>query len=208
MRQDLGWAAQFETMRTSEVLRALEQGALDAGIFLTHPRAEALDKDGLIFDRHTLARTDVLLVGPEEDIAGIRGESDATRAMKQVLAACRAGVASWHPLEANSPLEALAHRLSDGQLRAALSLAASLQAGQPLPTYRLMTRAQWHLTASQNKGAKIWLSGQPDLVMQAQVACSFHARHPGAKLLVKWLQWPLAQQALRPRQTGWTGIKG
>lgn len=207
MRQDLGWAARFEAMRTREVLRALEQGSIDAGIFLSHPRADKLDQDGLIYDRQTLARTDVLLLGPQDDVAGIQGETDGTRAIRQVLAACRAGVATWYPLEPDSPLDALAHRLSGGQLNASLSQAASLQTERSLPTYRLMTRAQWQQIRSPDQPSKVWVSGGRDLVLQAQVACSFHARHPGAKLLVKWLQWPLAQRALRGRHSGWQSIK-
>lgn len=125
----------------------------------------------------------------------------------QVLAACRAGVANWHPLEADSPLEALAHRLSGGQLRALLSLAASVKTGARLPTYRLMTRAQWLATPPQGEPRKIWLAGGPNFVLEAQVACAFRSRHPGAKLLVSWLQWPLAQKAVKASRPGWQGPK-
>lgn len=208
MRQDLGWTARFEAMGTPRVLAALEQGAIDAGLFLSHPRADALDKEGLIFNRQTVARTEVLLLGPADDVAGIRGESDATRALQQVLAACRAGVASWHPLEADSPLDALAHRLSGGQLRTLLNLVSSAQTGAPRPSYRLMTRAQWQATPPQGEPRKIWLAGGPQLMLEAQVACAFRSRHPGAKLLVSWLQWPLAQRAVQASRPGWQGVKG
>lgn len=208
MRQDLGWAARFEAMGTRQVLAALEEGKLAAGLFLSHPYADHLEKKGLIYDRHTVARTDVLLLGPNEDVAGIRGESNAARALMQVMAACRAGVASWQPLENDSPLEALAYRLTGGQLRALLSMAASVQTGARLPTYRLMTRAQWQASPPKDGTHKIWLSGGPDLTLDAQIACAFHARHPGAKLLVSWLQWPLAQRAVTGKRTGWQGLKG
>ena len=208
MRQDLGWTARFEAMGTRQVLNALEQGGIDAGLFLSHPRADALEKEGLIFNRQTVARTDVLLLGPTDDVAGIRGETDAARALMQVLAACRAGVANWHPLEADSPLEALAHRLSGGQLRALLSLAASVKTGARLPSYRLMTRAQWQATPPQSEPRKIWLAGGPNLMLEAQIACAFRSRHPGAKLLVSWLQWPLAQKAVQASRPGWQGPKG
>jgi len=39
------------------------------------------------------------------------------------------------------------------------------------------------------------------------VACSFRARHAGAKLLVTWLQWPLAQGAVKSLQPAWQRIK-
>ena len=150
---------------------------------------------------------DLKAVKDGDDVAGIRGETDAARALMQVLAACRAGVANWHPLEADSPLEALAHRLSGGQLRALLSLAASVKTGARLPTYRLMTRAQWLATPPQGEPRKIWLAGGPNFVLEAQVACAFRSRHPGAKLLVSWLQWPLAQKAVKASRPGWQGPK-
>ena len=208
MRRDLGWTARFEAMGTRQVLNALEQGGIDAGMFLSHPRADALVQQGLIFDRTTVARTDVLLLGPAEDVAGIRGQTDAGRALLQVLAACRAGAASWHPLEADSALEALAHQLSGGQLRALLSMAASVQTGARLPSYRLMTRAQWQASPPQGESRKIWMAGGPKMVLEAQIACAFHSRHPGAKLLVNWLQWPLAQSAVKASRPGWQSPKG
>jgi hypothetical protein len=46
------------------------------------------------------------------------------------------------------------------------------------------------------------------MVLEAQVACSFRVRHPGAKLLVSWLQWPLAQSAVKASGPGWRPAKG
>ena len=82
-----------------------------------------------------------------------------------------------------------------------------MKTGARLPTYRLMTRAQWLATPPQGEPRKIWLAGGPNFVLEAQVACAFRSRHPGAKLLVSWLQWPLAQKAVKASRPGWQGPK-
>lgn len=207
MRHDLGWAARWAPMDTGGVLNQLEQGEVDAGLFLSHPKADQLDKQGLIYDRHTVARTDVLLLGPMDDLAGIRSETDPTRALSQVLAAHSAGAALWLPPASGSALAALADSLTQGM---ASKVASPNATGKPAPrgsAYRLLTRAQWLKAPPKGEHLKVWLSGGPRLALQAQIACSFRARHPGAKLLVSWLQWPLAQSAVKATRPAWRGIK-
>lgn len=207
MKQDLGWAARWAAMGTPMVLDQLEQGQIDAGLFLSHPRADHLEQQGLIFNRQTIARTDVLLLGPADDLAGIRGETDPGRALRQILAACRAGAAAWQPLEAGSALAALADTLSQGQASQILT-ARPPQPAAAQTAYRLVTRAQWLTQPGQGTPLKVWLAGPPALSLNAQIACAYRSRHPGAKLLVNWLQWPLAQGAVKAGAPGWQPLKG
>lgn len=207
MKQDLGWSARWSPMDTAEVLTQLEQGQIDAGLFLSHPRADALDKQGLIFNRQTLARTSVLLLGPTEDLAGIRSETDPARALAQVLAAANAGAARWQVPTAGSALAALADQLTQGQASRAVPPAAEAKAPRNSPAYRLMSRAQWLKSPPRGDKLKVWLADSPALALQVQIACSFRARHAGAKLLVSWLQWPLAQNAVKAARPGWQPVK-
>lgn len=207
MKQDLGWAARWSPMVSGSILDQLEQGQVDAGLFLSHPRAEVLDKQGLIYDRHTVARTDVLLLGPVDDLAGIRSETDPARALAQVLAAHSAGAAIWQPPPAGSALAALADQLTQGLASRNTPPGASAKPVPSAPAYRLLTRAQWLKRPPKGERLKIWLAGPPRLALEAQIACSFRARHPGAKLLVNWLQWPLAQNAVKATRPAWQGAK-
>lgn len=213
MRNDLGWAARWEPMDSGTVLDQLEAGLVDAGLFLAHPKADHLDKQGLIYNRQTVARTDVLLLGPNQDVAGIRSETDPGRALTQILAAASAGAAIWQAPAAGSALAALADQLTQGLasrgLRAAGPGGAAGSAARQAtgPAYRLMTRAQWAKAPPRGEPLKAWFNGHPRLVLDAQVACSFRVRHPGAKLLVSWLQWPLAQSAVKASRPGWRGPK-
>lgn len=203
MRQDLGWAARWQAMDTGTVLAQLEQGQIDAGLFLQHPKADQLEHQGLIYNRQTIARTDVLLVGPVEDVAGIRGETDAGRALRQVLAACAAGVAQWQPAESGSALALLADTLSQGLASKPLRPAVTTTPRAPTAAYRLITQAQWLRRPNQGEALKVWLSGPPHLRLAAQVACSYRSRHTGNKFLVSWLQGPVAQSTIRRAGKGW-----
>ncbi|MDO9237029.1 MAG: hypothetical protein Q7U28_13480 [Aquabacterium sp.] len=209
MKQDLGWSARWAPMDSAEVLAQLEKGQVDAGVFLSHPKADDLDNQGLIYDRHSLARTDVLLLGPVDDLAGIRNETDPARALSQVLAANQAGAAVWQPPVAGSALAGLADQLTQGLSSKGMGTALSkIKAKQSGAAYRLMTKADWLKHPPKGERLKIWLSGAPRLTLDAQVACSFRVRHPGAKLLVTWLQWPLAQSAIKASKPAWQSVKG
>ncbi len=219
MRRDLGWAAQWHATPSRQVLDRLESGEAEVGLFLSHPRASHLEKEGLIHDRRKLARTEVWLVGPADDPAGIRSEKDPARAIAQVLAAQAAGVASWHtglPGEPSAP-----QGLDSPLAQLAAQLMAQPASAQPLPTpaglgnkqvnpgapaYRLVTQAAW-LRQGQARGTRVWFQGHPALVLHAEVARSFRGKHPGGKLLVDWLDRPLARGTLRG-VAGWQNAKG
>jgi hypothetical protein len=199
MGKDLGWQAQWQEMDTAQVLAQLEAGQIDTGLFLSHPRATELDRQGLIYNLQTLGTTAVWLLGPTEDLAGIRGERDAGRALTQVLLAAQAGAARWAAPPAGSPLAALVDELTRGQLP---KLNRSGTTATPDgPAYELVPLAS--RLASDRR--KVWLQDDPKLLLKAQVACSFRSRHPGGKLLVNWLGWPLAQSAFKQVRPGWQG---
>jgi hypothetical protein len=213
MRRDLGWAAQWQQAASRQVLDRLESGDVEVGLFLSHPRAAHLEKEGLIHDRRRLARTEVWLVGPADDPAGIRAETDPARAIAQVLAARAAGVVNW---QVGLPSEPAEQQGPDSPLA---QLAAQLvtQPGRPAtvagaPTYRLVTQAAWlrqggGAKASATGGLRVWFQGHPALALHAEVARSFRAKHPGGRLLVDWLDRPLARSALRGA-AGWRSVKG
>lgn len=206
MKQDLGWTARWSAMDSGEVLANLERGTVDAGLFLSHPKADELDKQGLIFNRHTLARTGVLLLGPADDLAGIRSETDPGRALSQVLAAASAGAARWQAPEPDSALARLADQLTRGMASKGFGAANDKNRGKG-PAYRLMTRAQYLKAPPRGERLKVWLADAPKFELHGQVACSFRSRHAGAKLLLSWLQWPLAQNAVKAAQPGWQFVK-
>jgi hypothetical protein len=208
MRQDLGWAARWADMDSGQALAQLEQGQVHAGLFLTHPRADELAHQGLIHARRRIATTDVLLLGPTDDIAGIRGEADIARALTQIRAAVAAGAAAWQAPLPGSALDALAQPWAKGMLPPARAdQPAPASRKPPPPAYRLMTRAEWLRQPPRAERLKIWSGADPRLKLHAEVACSYRARHEGAKLFVNWLGWPLAQGAVQAAQPAWQRVK-
>lgn len=95
MARDLGWAARWVPLASGALLTQLEQGQLDAGLYLGHPHAARLEAQGLVHSRTVLARTLVYLIGPDADPAGIRQQTDLRQALAQVLLAQDAGAARW-----------------------------------------------------------------------------------------------------------------
>lgn len=220
MQRDLGWTARWTPLPSGVLLRRLEQGEVDMALYLSHPLAARLARQGLIHDQHPLARTEVLLVGPTQDAAGIRSETDPARALRQVLAAHAAGAALWQPPPADSALAALAEGLGlgPGTGSAPPQAQGKLLADTP---YRLVTRAEWQAEPAARGRApgrngsntsaapsRVWLQGGPGLHLDCELARSFRARHPGARLLVQWLQGPLGRQAFQAATPAWQVLQG
>lgn len=205
MARDLGWSADFSPQESGSVLDMLNQGQTDVGLFLSHPKADDLDKQGLIYERHALASTDVLLVGPSADLAGIRSETDAGRALTQVIVAASAGQARWTPPPANSALAALADTLTKGLANKGMNGGAPSKSATG-PAYQLLTRASLS-KGGLPAGTKIWGLPDPKMSLQLQAALSFRSRHAAGKLLVTWLQWPMAQSIVNKSQPAWRKLK-
>jgi hypothetical protein len=202
MQRDMGWKAQWQPHDSLSLLRLLEDGTLPMGVFLGGPQADALDRSGLIHDRRTLASTDVLLIGPKEDLAGLRGETDWGRAIVQVISARAAGVAGWEPPPPTHTLTSWVDARSQGFTRqGALARPTSRTAPPDQPPYTVVARAGW--TPASDPQRKVWLVTGPDEALSLQVARSFRSRHPGAGLLTQWLAGPLARQQVRGLAPGW-----
>ena len=211
MGRDLGLAANWVREPSGTILRQLETGELPIGLFLSHPLADRLEHQGLIHDRHTLARTQVLLVGPASDPAGVRGERDVVRALHQILAGQAAGACRWQPAPKDSALAGLSDTLTStlGAQHLAARAASSASAGASLPPYQWLTMADWQKKPRAERNArKVLVEQDPRLWLTCQVARSFKTPHPAGKLLVKWLQGPLGRQAVVASGSVWQKPQG
>ena len=207
MARDTGLTAQWVRAPSSRILQQLEAGTLQAGLFLSHPLADALEQQGLIHDRHALARTQVLLVGPSADPAGLRGERDVVQALHQILAGQAAGVCQWQPAAKDTALSGLSDTLVStlgSQHLPAKTLATTASA---LPKYQLMTQFDWQaLPRAARAPLKVWVKQDPRLWLTCQVARSFRTPHPAGKLLTQWLQGPLGRRAVTAAGSTWQRV--
>ena len=200
MKRDLGWSAAFNAQPSGGVLDLLEQGQTDVGLFYSQAKADQLDKQGLIYERQTLATTDVLLIGPKQDPAGIRAESDIARALTQIIVAAGAGQAVWQAPEPGSALHAWTQGLTQGLSAQKLAGAAGKSAAGA--SYQLVTRAGLSRKGLP-AGTRVWDIHDARMVLQLQSALSFRSRHQTGKLLTSWLKWPLAQGIIQKSQPAW-----
>lgn len=200
MKRDLGWSAPFQAESSGTVLDLLEQGQTDVGFFYSQAKADQLDKQGLIYERQTLATTGVVLIGPNQDLAGIRAETDIARALTQIIVAAGAGQAVWQAPEAGSALQAWVQGLTQGL--SAQKLAGTTGKTASGPAYQLATQAGLGRKGLP-KGTRVWAINDPRMVLQLQSALSFRSRHQAGKLLTGWLKWPLAQGIVSKAQPAW-----
>ncbi|RZI82488.1 MAG: hypothetical protein EOP38_15820 [Rubrivivax sp.] len=211
MARDLGLTADWVRAPSGTILRQLESGDLPMGLFLSHPLADRLDQQGLIHDRHTLARTPVLLVGPASDPAGLRGERDVVRALHQILAGQAAGVCRWQAAPKESALAGLSDTLTStlgAQSLAPAKPPGDANPGATGPSYQLLTLADWQNMPSKLRSPlKVIIDRDPRLWLHCQVARSFKTPHPAGKLLVQWLQGPLGRQATAQGSV-WQKVQG
>jgi tungstate transport system substrate-binding protein len=214
MAHDLGLVADWVRAPSGTILQQLESGELPIGLFLSTPLADRLDQQGLIHDRHTLARMPVWLVGPTADPAGLRGEADLTHALRQILAGQAAGVCRWQAPLKESALAGLSDALTSSLGAQNLTAKAPSAATNPAnaasaPAYQLITPADWqNMPRPQRSPLKILIEHDPRLWLNCQVARSFKTPHPAGKLLVQWLQGPMGRQATLAKGSVWQKAQG
>jgi tungstate transport system substrate-binding protein len=208
MARDLGLTADWVHAPSGTILKQLESGELPIGLFMSHPLADRLDHQGLIHDRHTLARTPVVLVGPSADPAGLRGDPDLTHALRQILAGQAAGVCRWQAAPKDSALAGLSDALTSTLGAQNLPPKANAAASN-VPAYQLLTVAEWQAMPRNQRGPlKVMNDRDPRLWLSCQVARSFKTPHPAGKLLVQWLQGPMGRQATLAKGSVWQKAQG
>lgn len=203
MARDLGLKVDWVRATSGQVLTDLESGALPIGLFFRQDLADRLEQDGLIHDRHTLAHTQTLLVGPANDPARIRPLGTAALALRQILMAQAAGACRWE-----APLSASALRpVSDALVaRAGMSAGPAGQGVPPSssPPYRLLSQSEWAaLPKALRQGLMVFNEKDPLLQLHCQVARSFRARHPASKLLADWLRGPVGRRGVQQARAIW-----
>ena len=202
--QDLGLRIQWQAMAEDRVAPALAQGDVSNAIFLATPQADRLQDAGLIYDRHTLAVGDIVLVGPKDDQAGIRGLTRAAEVLAQVQAAAAAGAIQWQAPQAGSAVQAWSQSVWSGPALTATpaSTPGAHVGGHVGGHYALLRADEWR-NARQAKlaGPRLWL--QADAALHLDLARSLRLNHPAAGLLQHWLQGPLGQSCLRQAGAQW-----
>ena len=198
--RDTGIAVQLVRSPALSLLEALERGEVDAGL-CNAPQAEArLDEQGLLHDRHAIARSDFLIVGPAGrakagDPAQIGGLRDAAQALLRLRDAALAAPGTVSFLSANDGSGV--HVVEQALWRAAKvaptepwfaaaapgsALAAHARARN---AYALVERGAWNAQGGAPLAALV--EGDPALGEVVHVMRSFRVSHPAGKIFVAWI---------------------
>jgi len=182
----------------------------DADVLLVHhrPLEEAFVAEGYGVERFDVMYNDFIVVGPEDDPAGIAGTNDAAAALAkiaraQALFASRGDDSGTNLKELTlwSAAGIDPEALSGGWYRkTGAGMGSTLNTAAALGAYAMTDRGTW--TGFRNKqDLKILVEGDPRLRNPYGVILVNPARHPHVKAkagqaLIDWLLSPAGQQAI------------
>jgi tungstate transport system substrate-binding protein len=193
---------------TGQAVRVAMAG--DADVLMVHHRAseEAFVKEGYGVRRFDVMYNDFVLVGPQDDPAGLSGESDIAAALLKIAAAAapfasRGDRSGTHEKErALWAAAGLDPASVSGQWyrETGAGMGATLNTAAALGAYSLADRGTW--TSFRNKrDLKILLAGDPRLHNPYGIILVNPARHPHVKAaegeaFIDWILSPAGQAAI------------
>ncbi|MBW8830632.1 MAG: substrate-binding domain-containing protein [Burkholderiales bacterium] len=200
--RDTGVAVQLLHGPASGVLEALERGEHDAALTNSPTVEESLDKQGLVHDRHAIARSDFLIVGPKILAKPLAAGGDAALALSRLSQAqvpfiTRADGSGTHLAELSMWRAARIAPVAPWYLNADKDSPLLTQAAQH-NACAFVERGVWLASGSGmvGKGYGILAEGDPRLGVDVHVMRTFRAerQHPAGKLFVAWLTGPKGQR--------------
>ncbi len=205
-KKDSGIDVRVIAVGTGQALAIGARG--DADALLVHDR-QGEDKfvaDGNGIDRRDVMYNDFVLVGPKSDPAKIRGEKDATEALRKIAAAkapfaSRGDDSGTHRLELRlwkaagvdvSPAKAVWRRETGSGMGPTLNLAAGIDA------YVLADRATW-ASFKNRQNLEILSEGDPGLLNRYGSILVNPARFPHVKAEAarRWHEWLTSEAGRR-----------
>ncbi|MDU9003661.1 extracellular solute-binding protein [Sedimentitalea todarodis] len=186
----------------------------DGDVLLVHsrPAEEQFVADGWGVERQDVMYNDFVLIGPQEDPAGLGGGDDIVAALKEIASA-RARFASrgddsgTHKAELRhwgaAEVDVRAHS-GDWYRETGSGMGATLNAAAGMEAYVLSDRATW-IAFGNKDGMEILVEGDPRLFNQYGVILVSPDRHPDVKAVegqafIDWLTGAEGQAAIAAYQ--------
>ncbi len=188
VKQETGIDVKVVAVGTGAALKMAEKG--DADVLLVHDKVGEMKfvNAGFGVDRRELMYNDFVIVGPKQDAAGIRGEKDATKALRAIgerreQFASRADDSGTHRAEMRLwEAAGVDARAASGSWYKELGagMGATLNTAAALNAYTLTDRATW--LTFQNRGElELLVEGDPRLFNQYSVILVNPRRYPHVK---------------------------
>jgi tungstate transport system substrate-binding protein len=205
---ETGIAVRTLVRGTGQAVRVAKAG--DADVLMVHHRAseEAFVNEGYGVRRFDVMYNDFILVGPQDDPAGLSGEDDIAAALLKIAAAAapfasRGDRSGTH--EKEQALWAAAGldpaRVSGQWYReTGAGMGATLNTAAALGAYSLADRGSW-ASFRNKRDLKILLAGDPRLHNPYSIILVNPARHPHVKAaegeaFIDWILSPAGQAAI------------
>jgi tungstate transport system substrate-binding protein len=208
-QQGTGIAVTVQAMPAGKALELARDGKVDAVLLDDYDQELKAVEDGSCVDRRDIMYSDLVLVGPQGDPAGVEGMASLIDAAKLIASSQSLFVSRgdeshvtatergmWD--EAEVPVGGETTRswylVSGGDSRRSLTMAATRNA------YTLTDRASW-LRFRDRGRLRILVQDDPRMVVQFGVMAVNPARHPGvraaaAKAFIEWLSSKDGQAAI------------
>ena len=194
--EDTGWSVEYVAVGTGQALELGKNGDVD--VLLVHARDRELEfiAEGHGVDRREIMYNDFIVVGPEEDPAGLRARTD----ISEVFQALAGGEFSFISRGDNSgthirelQLWAQSSLLPEGPwyIDAGQGMGAVLFMAHELQACTLTDRGTW-LSIKDKVGLDLLFQGHPQLLNQYGVMAVNpqkyqHVNYQGAQAFVQWL---------------------
>ncbi len=207
-QQATGIAVRVVALGTGQAIKVAERGDADV-LFVHHrPSEEQFIAAGFGVKRYDVMYNDFVIVGPRADPAGIKGLSDATKALAQIAAkraafASRGDDSGTHKLEVSLWQDAgvaVAKASGTWYRETGAGMGATLNTASAMGAYTLTDRGTWLSFA--NKGElTILVEGDARLFNQYGVILVNPTKHPHVKAeagqaFIDWLISDDGQQAI------------
>ncbi len=180
---------------TGQAIKTAEQG--DADVILVHARAKE-DKfvaEGYGVNRQDVMYNDFVIIGPEDDPAGIRGMTDAAAAFAKIAEtqatfASRGDESGTHSKERAIWEKAGIEPSGDWYLSLGQGMGATLTFANEKGVYTLTDRGTY-LSRKEGLGLPILVEGDPILFNPYGVIAVNPEKHPHVKyeLALKFIEW-------------------
>ena len=188
---------------TGQAIRNAENGDGDVLFVHAKPAEERFVAEGHGVERHDVMYNDFVIVGPEDDPAGVAGMTDAVAAL-ETIAEAEAPFASRGDDSGTNKAELRLWAETDVDVDAASGdwyretgsgMGATLNTGTAMGAYIMTDRATW--IAFGNKGDyAIAVEGDPKLFNQYGIILVNPGKHPGVKgdLGQQFVDWVISEE--------------
>lgn len=203
--RDTGVAVQLLHGPASGVLEALERGEHDAALTNAPSVEDALDKQGLVHDRHTIAGSTFVIVGPAVLAKPLAAGSDAALALSRLSQAqtpfiTRPDGSGTYLAEQSMWRAAKIAPATPWYINADKGSSLLAQAVQQ-KACAFIERGMWFARGAgmAGKGYRILVEGDPRMGVDVHVMRTFRAerQHPAGKLFVAWIRSAKGQQVVQ-----------